>query len=75
MVSELCLPLDRKLKECAFWSKCCSPPSLRKVWDFVSGCVCVCVCACVRACMCVGDKVGGWGLMRAITQLLISDET
>ena len=42
---------------------------------FQAVCVCVCVRACVRACMCVGDKVGGWGLMRAITQLLISDET
>ena len=71
VVSELCLTLDQKLKKCAFCSKCYSPPSLRKVWDFVSGFVCECVCVC----MCVGDKVGGWGLMRAVTQLLISDET
>ena len=31
------------------------------------------MCVCVY--VCVGDKVGGWGLMHAVTQLLISDET
>ena len=47
MVSKLCLPLDRKLMECAFCSKCSSSLSEEDLGLCFRVCVCVCVCVCV----------------------------